>query len=109
MILLLLLLLTSTTADRDHFISHGGPIQGRSSADHHLRAHHSSRITGSSHADAGAPFAKEGATPHAGEDMIPECSPTEEPTLRARIEALRFPAAPKVSAHRSACMLLIHL
>ncbi len=85
---LILLLLISTTADREHFTSHGGPIQGRSSADHHLRAHHSSRITGSSHADAGSTFAKEGATEHTSEIITTEQSPTEEPTLRTRSEAL---------------------
>ena len=57
---LILFLLIGTTANRDHYISHGGPIQGQSYVDHHLKAHHISRITGSSHEDAGSALAKEG-------------------------------------------------
>ena len=69
---LTLLLLISTTANKDHYISHGGPIQGRSYVDHYLKAHHIGRTTGSSHGDAEFAVAKDGgkhgdlATGHTG-------------------------------------------
>lgn len=74
---LILLLLIGGTANRDHYVSHGEPIQGRTYVDHHLKAHHISRITGSSHEDAGFPFAKQGvrhgdlATQHTGKNIPP--------------------------------------
>ena len=71
-----LLLLVSTTATKDHLISHGGPIKGRSYADH-LRAHHISHNEDISHEGAELAFERERArhsglaTPYIGDQAPP--------------------------------------